>query len=811
MDGRSACLTSLFLVFALACGESDTPDAGDGRRADGSPAFLDSGGAPRCGDGVVQAEAGESCDLGDGNSDDLMAACSTDCEENLVGWFDAADLTAGLADGAEVGAWTNRAGTGDALQLTSGRLPTFRLEGIAEQPAIELDGDDDVMIAPIDLNPDLRPEITIIAVYQNAAGDPSDFSGVWGHDDGGFDRFLAAGGSATSAGISNGSGLVESPALDVDDAPLLVTATLRDGVAGGSSVHLDGEQVLMFDEDHQGMLGTRELAIGNVAAGDAPNPGGAFDGRIAALLVFARALPDAEREAVEAMLRPRTVPPVDPPPAPTVVIGEVSAVRADVEVTFVGETDGVEVGVVYGEAPTPTTEDEALVTPVFMGGAMSNLNQLRPLTRYYARAYARNTGGTTYGPEVSFDTTFLEEDDAYAGGQVAEVDEDHALIYKTDQIARAFGCADTAIDLPDGGNGRDRTDAILRDCAPGSANAAEYCAGLPPSGGVPRWFLPNEREAVRVRSDARESRLFFERDVWLADSSNTTRARVLGSDGMLRTAERTLDFVGVVCVGYYERRSFGIPTGIGPQSSVDVADAIAGGTGVSCSMATCMDGHVALGGGGDYPIGREQVTAITDAGNISLFRRCVVARGDDPQMTTGRLRVSCADVPGAAVTVRVRDFTPGDASIRDYDAGCQPGEELIGGGATTTPDFDIVASRPVALGSTRQLAWRVRGEGTGSPSLSVAAVCAAGVTRPLLIERRVTLEPGSQCASIECPEGTQRLAGGGNWGEPWTLSSGIEPGSSAHGDARSWTVCGTNRGPGRQTLTMSLLCSPMDP
>jgi hypothetical protein len=78
MDGRSACLTSLFLVFALACGESDTPDAGDGRRADGSPAFLDSGGAPRCGDGVVQAEAGESCDLGDGNSDDLMAACSTD-------------------------------------------------------------------------------------------------------------------------------------------------------------------------------------------------------------------------------------------------------------------------------------------------------------------------------------------------------------------------------------------------------------------------------------------------------------------------------------------------------------------------------------------------------------------------------------------------------------------------------------------------------------------------------------------------------------------------------------------------------------
>jgi uncharacterized protein (TIGR02145 family) len=63
-----------------------------------------------------------------------------------------------------------------------------------------------------------------------------------------------------------------------------------------------------------------------------------------------------------------------------------------------------EKGVCWSTSPNPTIADSRTNNGVTAGTYTSNLTGLLPLTLYYVRAYATNTAGTAYGPQVSFTT-----------------------------------------------------------------------------------------------------------------------------------------------------------------------------------------------------------------------------------------------------------------------------------------------------------------------------------------------------------------------------------------------------------------------
>ncbi len=293
-------------TFAAYCGdgrldpseECDHGEAGnDGAYGSCNP---DCTFAPRCGDGAV--DPGEACDEGAANHD-LQARCGTSCQETgLLVRLDAADVFGtGVipSDGFVVDAWWNQAGPPGASQRDAAARPRYRAHGIDGRPALEFDGADDRLAMAVDIDATSHPELTVAVVFQNAAGDPASYAGLWGQDDGAWDRFMSTGGTA---GISNGSGFTPVAGLTAEGRPLLAVTTLRHGET--STVHVNGELGATFTERHTN-TGDRQLSIGSLNGPSIGPHDHSFDGLIAEVYVYARALSDAQRADLEDLLLAR--------------------------------------------------------------------------------------------------------------------------------------------------------------------------------------------------------------------------------------------------------------------------------------------------------------------------------------------------------------------------------------------------------------------------------------------------------------------------------------------------------------------------
>jgi len=73
-------------------------------------------------------------------------------------------------------------------------------------------------------------------------------------------------------------------------------------------------------------------------------------------------------------------------------------------VTSDGGFDCLTRGICYGIAPAPTIANAHTTDGIGTGTFVSQLSNLQPATTYYARAYATNGIGTSYGEEVVFST-----------------------------------------------------------------------------------------------------------------------------------------------------------------------------------------------------------------------------------------------------------------------------------------------------------------------------------------------------------------------------------------------------------------------
>ena len=141
-----------------------------------------------------------------------------------------------------------------------------------------------------------------------------------------------------------------------------------------------------------------------------------------------------------------------PPTLTTTEATEVTETTAVVggNVTDDGGANVTERGVVYSTSPNPTTSNSKVTSGSGLGAFVCNLTNLKSSTTYYARAYAKNTKGTSYGEQVTFTTlqiypptlitteaTQITETTAVTGGNViddggADVIE-RGVVYSTSQ------------------------------------------------------------------------------------------------------------------------------------------------------------------------------------------------------------------------------------------------------------------------------------------------------------------------------------------------------------------------------------------
>jgi uncharacterized protein (TIGR02145 family) len=90
--------------------------------------------------------------------------------------------------------------------------------------------------------------------------------------------------------------------------------------------------------------------------------------------------------------------------SPVTSITTISAIGGG-NITDTGGTNVIVSGIVWSNSPNPTIDlSTKTVNGSGTGIFTSNISSLTPISKYYVRAYARNTKGTAYGDEISFTT-----------------------------------------------------------------------------------------------------------------------------------------------------------------------------------------------------------------------------------------------------------------------------------------------------------------------------------------------------------------------------------------------------------------------
>ncbi len=197
----------------------------------------------------------------------------------------------------------------------------------------------------------------------------------------------------------------------------------------------------------------------------------------------------------------------------------VGATAATVEayIEFDGNAETIESGICISQHSNPTLNDivhknkNTSIEPFQLV-----IQDLKPMTTYYARAYARNSEGLSYGKAISFRTGNKEIGEEFQGGnvfyilQLGDLGFDSAVCHglictSIDKIAELpfsnlsgnFGANSSEI-----GFGQENTNNIFSNIgvsAPGPA----YCYQLSHKG-YSDWFLPSLNE-LRVLMEANMS------------------------------------------------------------------------------------------------------------------------------------------------------------------------------------------------------------------------------------------------------------------------------------------------------------------
>ena len=213
-------------------------------------------------------------------------------------WLRADCVTGNAADPADnstVNTWADLSGLGNNAIRQSG-TPTFQSDSanlINSQPVVNFDGSS--TFTSIDIRAITRPNVTIFAVYKLRS---TNTVGVWGIDDGGWDRFFMARWSGDN-GIISHSGTTNVPNSGQNGVTKFITTIYKYNVGSGSSVYDNGTLVSSFTDQAAQSAAQTTLRIGSIGA-----IGGGYQliGDIAELIIFDQVMIDADRKTVNGYL-----------------------------------------------------------------------------------------------------------------------------------------------------------------------------------------------------------------------------------------------------------------------------------------------------------------------------------------------------------------------------------------------------------------------------------------------------------------------------------------------------------------------------
>ena len=218
--------------------------------------------------------------------------------------------------GQPVGYWGDLSGNNkSATQATQAYRPLFT-NNVAEfngRSALLFDGSDDDLTSLLDINATNIANMTIMIVYRQVTYKMN--GGLWGHDDMGWDRLqLLNFGSTNANNIAGTNNSILVKGMNTN-AVLLYTAVLKNGVANGSYVYINGvsdaSTGLPAFTSWEG-TGAASLTLGKIGPGATYNPGHIQIGEV---LVYDTALSDTARRNVETYLRNKWLGASDPIPA----------------------------------------------------------------------------------------------------------------------------------------------------------------------------------------------------------------------------------------------------------------------------------------------------------------------------------------------------------------------------------------------------------------------------------------------------------------------------------------------------------------
>lgn len=213
-------------------------------------------------------------------------------------WLRADCVTGNAADPADnstVNTWTDLSGLGNNATRQAG-TPTFQSDSanlINSQPVVNFDGSS--TFTSIDIRAITRPNITIFAVYKLRS---TNQVGVWGIDNGNWDRFFMARWNGDD-GIISHSGTTAVPLSGQNGVTKFVTTIYKYNVNSGSSVYDNGTLVNSFTDQAAISDAQTTLRIGSIGA-----IGGGYQliGDIAELIIFDQVMSEADRKIVNGYL-----------------------------------------------------------------------------------------------------------------------------------------------------------------------------------------------------------------------------------------------------------------------------------------------------------------------------------------------------------------------------------------------------------------------------------------------------------------------------------------------------------------------------
>lgn len=218
-------------------------------------------------------------------------------------WLDGSDVTNSTStnpgDGTKVAVWKDISGNGNDATVLSGqdtaKMHTAQINGKDVMQFTRVSGSSGSVyeVAGVDLRATTMPQSTIFTVYRQGAH-AGEWQGIWGDDDGGWDRFFMP-----TFGNDNGIVSVGPPTNNVavtnsgvTGETKLLTAVYHSGVTDSSIIYFNAVPVTRVTDNTHATNAKTTLRIG--WDGD-DNP---YHGDIAEMVVYNRKLTECEIKAV---------------------------------------------------------------------------------------------------------------------------------------------------------------------------------------------------------------------------------------------------------------------------------------------------------------------------------------------------------------------------------------------------------------------------------------------------------------------------------------------------------------------------------